>query len=552
MYPAIPSRRDHVHPAIVAMERRSRQRFHQWLNRHPPGIPAALYDRWKQTRARRGEAAANRELREFAESTDYLLPPSIGETGVRTWAEKRAQSVRQALGSLTSIERQYTRAAHIVERFGLAPPEPGQRMNLTGCVRRMRCPRWWRRQAWGIYLRRNEQKARELGLVSNHKSLYVSIETYRRWQERQGANARTLADTLAVNDHGEAFSLSELIARSVANPTNRRNETMMRIGGFEDYADRQGHQALFVTVTAPSTYHAVRHQDGALLEGAKESPRAAQQWLQKRWAQLRAALKRRHITVYGIRVVEPHHDGTPHWHLLLFAPAGQARAIIELLEGYFIEEAASAARKAHGLGVEWIDHAKGRATGYIAKYIAKNIDGVRTGIRLSVDETGEPVEVNTAADEAAARVRAWASTWSVRQFQFFGGPPVTLWRELRRLEPVSDNPTLEQLRVAADDGDWERYVTYMGGAATVRNELPAYITYQRSGQVGEYGEWVRVPAITSAGRKYETRLRTWELIYLPGAADLIAQSESAAPWSSVNNCTQHIDAATSSVAHAAN
>ncbi|WP_427192594.1 replication endonuclease [Serratia marcescens] len=47
---------------------------------------------------------------------------------------------------------------------------------------------------------------------------------------------------------------------SVANPTIRRHELMVRTRGYEEVADRLGYESLFLTLTAPSKYHATtRH-----------------------------------------------------------------------------------------------------------------------------------------------------------------------------------------------------------------------------------------------------------------------------------------------------
>ncbi|WP_182853070.1 hypothetical protein [Arsenophonus endosymbiont of Aleurodicus floccissimus] len=55
------------------------------------------------------------------------------------------------------------------------------------------------------------------------------------------------------------------------------------------------------------------------------------------------------------------------------------------------------------------------AVGYIAKYIAKNIDGY--SLDGDVDfETGKPLT------EMVTAVTTWSSTWRIPQFQFYKLP----------------------------------------------------------------------------------------------------------------------------------
>lgn len=149
-----------------------------------------------------------------------------------------------------------------------------------------------------------------------------------------------------------------------------------------------------------------------------------------RMGKARAAISRAGIHVFGFRVVEPHHDGTPHWHMLLFMRPQDVDTVRDILCYHAritdSEELQTPNALKARFHVEAIDPAKGSATGYIAKYISKNIDGFALDGEQD-EETGENLR------DMAKSVSAWASRWRIRQFQQIGGAPVTVWRELRRL-----------------------------------------------------------------------------------------------------------------------
>lgn len=166
-----------------------------------------------------------------------------------------------------------------------------------------------------------------------------------------------------------------MVNRSVSNPAIRRRELMTRLRGFEDVANETGCVGEFYTITAPSRYHAVYSQRGFVFEWNGSSPRDTPRYLCRARARIRAALSREAIHVFGFHVVEPHHDGTPHWHMLLFMRPENVQRVQQIMRDQAYKEDSGELTTPQALKARFhaepIDPEKGSATGYIAKYISK-------------------------------------------------------------------------------------------------------------------------------------------------------------------------------------
>lgn len=438
----------------------------------------------------------------------------------------------------------------------------------AGIISRGCSEHWWRAALRKKVARVVEHAAIKLGVVHRKNGGYASDEACSRRRQQLQRNEALLKRTLVRNEAGQVYTLAELAAASVSNRDNRRGELMTRIRGCEEFADARGHIGIFLTLTCPSRFHAVLSGG----QGAKARPRAnprymgatpreGQEWLCDKWARTRSALQRRKVAMYGFRVAEPHHDGCPHWHVLLWCHDEAAAQQVEAtVRRYWLADAGDepGAQKNR---VDFKRMEAGGAAGYVAKYVAKNIgaeDGSDAGLGLHLDG----LEVDTREYKGFQRVDAWASTWGIRQFQPFGQPPVVVWREMRRV--TKDQIDSAQLRLDFGDeaavkawhacqrsgavlADWNRYAQAQGGMCRKRAAWALRPAVRVVPQVKNlYGEEIERKTVVgvelASGRWLVSRRQGWKRL-VDGESCAQSAEERAAlarPWTGFNNCTARI------------
>lgn len=439
-----------------------------------------------------------------------------------------------------------------------------QEQQLQGIVSRVCCQYFWRRQIRRAQVQKREAQEQAAGKVCNKAGQpYVTDVTDSRYAQRMASNKAMMENTELESQDGEVLTLWAAAQAGTANKTIRRGELMTRIRGAEEWATAVGMVGIFTTNTLPSRFHASLFGGGINPNFEGATPSDGQQWLSKAWAKSRASIKRKGIKVFGFRVAEPHHDGCPHWHMLLWVSAEQVTQLTDLIRGYWLQDGGDEpGAQEYRFKSEAIDPARGGAVAYVAKYIAKNIDDFGSvGTEGHIDHYGAQQELIEGGNKAR-RVTSWASGWGIRQFQAIGQPPVTVWRELRRIDAAmaaGGSKALQAAHAAVNKSedkraDWCAYMQAQGGAMTGR-DYQLRLEFDSEEQEGRYGVMkvdrpvgvfdVKRPGevCTSNRKRWKTR-GTWTPMERHSARvgdfgevrDLYLAF--VPPWTRVNNCTQ--------------
>lgn len=471
------------------------------------------------------------------------------------------------LASPIVILELYRRVAAEVSRLDVIPPgyealrSKHNRRNpinyelIPGALARMRCADWWQRKLWQLRNEWREELLRAACLVHRHASPYVSHDILLQKREQRRKAMDFFRNHDLINEDGDTLSMEDVVLASASNPAHRRNEMMACVKGLELIAEMRGDCAMFYTITCPSKYHATLMNGKPNPTWDHSTVRKSSDYLVDTFAAFRKAMHKKELRWYGVRVAEPHHDGTVHWHLLCFMRKKHRRAITELLRRFAIRE--DRAELGNNTGARFksklIDPRKGTPASYIAKYVSKNIDGRGLGDTVS-KETGKSLR------DSAEHVTAWASLHRVQQFRFFGIPGRQAYRELRLFAsqatramktskpgaPVLMDPKLDAVLAAADVGCFATYIMKQGGVLVPRKNYLIHTAYEPTVEPGTYGDHgIRIygiwSPITGKENKICTHVHTWKMVKKTPAnpgAESAAQGDPVAPWTRVNNCPE--------------
>ncbi|MCC4787703.1 replication endonuclease [Vibrio splendidus] len=219
-----------------------------------------------------------------------------------------------------------------------------------------------------------------------------------------------------IRDGKTAFDLMKKDSAKAA-------EAYLEMLGMEEIAKELGYIFLFITLTCPPEYHSNSTRGGKKSKWKAYSARESHEFLQEQYRKLGKSFDKEigmglrfgieNGGAFGKKVVEPHKDGTAHWHIILFCKPSKIERYKELFMHFFSRKSKN--NQSYGCEIreqgkdEFGNKIKGNEASpasYILKYMQKT-----QNIRM---EDGNIIDDNNIA------VDAWKHATRIRTQSNFG------------------------------------------------------------------------------------------------------------------------------------
>jgi hypothetical protein len=384
--------------------------------------------------------------------------------------------------------------------------------SVVGDIARYCCPKWWKRKLRTIHRRNFEHIAQFMGQVNEQRNIYISDHSLEKIKQGKKANKKFINTLLVINEEGSQFDLCDFVENSLSNPKNKYAELLMRMFGTAQYAKNKAYNAHLITILCPSEMKSSFKYGDMNDDYNKESTLNAHHFINKVWKNSRTAIDKLTKNFFGFRVVEPCHDGSPHWHLIVYTPANQSDSILALFKKK-VEQVYS--HKGEQLSCSFdVQEVNDKEVKNVIFYLVKSLEGKVAGnycekhlkSRLFHNKTDKEEE----KENNKKRIFAWSSLWGIRQFQQFGMPPIGLWREARKIANKADINTRD-IWCFSKNGDWPAFIESVGGSACKKVELKVKLHKVDSENCDCYGD--RLGKVTIGleidGSVYKSRVHDW-------------------------------------------
>ncbi|MFL0952984.1 replication endonuclease [Vibrio parahaemolyticus] len=262
------------------------------------------------------------------------------------------------------------------------------------------------------------QEKKELGGTSGKSYATDLMKNYRKMQNAY--NSEFLASK-KIDIDGKSISLLE-ISSSIQK---RISELYAKTKGLENRATEMGYGWAFLTMTASAHLHSNPVKGKSSWN--KSNANAPKKELQKSWAAFGREMASRGYPmseghIFGMRVVEPHQDGTPHWHMVVFYNLDLEEKLFSssgLFQKHFNRGSQHSLKIVIGEISDSgsLENVASAAT-YCFKYITKAMGGDfinEHGIR-SYDDNLNVSNANATVDA----IEAWRAATGSRAYQMFG------------------------------------------------------------------------------------------------------------------------------------
>ena len=436
----------------------------EWLNEHLKQIPKTLHRHARTRFLKTAEQAqkgwgwyhAKNELTETITRMTANTPPAALAVGIDAQDERiKTFSEMYASASAQHMRERNAGLTYAEERLG----HPIQGDTMDSQLARIQDPAYWRRE-----IRKALRPWRELWhlALAPHYIKYASAEAVTEYRSMQ-ENGRIWAETheMATSDGRTC-----LLPSPAETAKNRHAQLVATTKGMENLAGETGMTAEIITITLDSPYHARTTQGGQARPNQsynqKLTPDTGHDELNRRWARLRSALKRRKIDIFWVLGAQPNADETAHWHIVLWSHDEHKQEIKTLIYKYFKTN-----DNPNQINIQQAKSEAG-ASSYAMRMLAY--------ITRQTDTISGHTDADTHEAEAAS---AWASTWNIRRYRT-SHTGATLWKMSRHQEIKAP----DDLKKAAQDGDFATFYK-------LKVEYGCKILYVE--KVGKYGDSYKSP-----------------------------------------------------------